>query len=253
MPCALVQKDLTIPAVEKLKAAFRASGILTDLDAVTVANDAYGILLKNLALEQAKALQADLHRAGVATEVIDERELPALPATKFVHRMDCTAEALMIYDPLGRAFPLAWGHILMLAAGSVRLTEFTSVRGPRPIIPHTLHGAGNMVPAPAFSTREVRNDHLLLEIILSRAVLRYSVTADKFNFEYLGSRKTASVQRNFELLVQDLAASAPQAQLNRGALALRDQARELVLYPTKNAFFEEIVWLLWRMTKSAPR
>lgn len=248
MPCALVQKDLTIPAVEKLKAAFRASGILTDMDAVTLAGDAYGILTKNLSREIANTLQADLHRTGVETVVIDERELPVLPAAKFVHRLDCTAEALMIYDPLGRAFPLAWGHILMLAAGSVRLTEFTSVHGPRPIIPHTPHGAGNMVPTPEFSTREARNHHLLLEIILSRAVLRYSVTADTFNFEYLGSRRAITMPENFKLLVQDLVANAPQAVLNRGVQVIREGAAEILAYPTKNAFYEEIIWHLWRIT-----
>ena len=251
MPYALLQTDLTVPPVEKLKQAFRASRILTELDAFTVAADAFGILVKNLPVEKANQLQADLRAAGVETEVVEASGLPALPATKFVHRMNCTAEALMIYDPLGRAFPLAWGHILMIAAGVVRLTEFNPVRTSRPVITHDTYGSPIMDSVPETSHREERNYHLMLEIILSRAVLRYSVTADKFNFLYLGPRKTASVQKNFELLVQDLASSAPQAQLNRGALAVRDHAPELFSYPTKNAFFEEITWLLWRMAQSA--
>ena len=37
MPYALLQTDLTVPPVEKLKQAFRASRILTELDAFTVA------------------------------------------------------------------------------------------------------------------------------------------------------------------------------------------------------------------------
>ena len=250
MPYALLQTDLTVPPVEKLKQAFRNSRILTELDAFTVAADAFGILVKNLTVEKANQLQADLRAAGVETEVVEESGLPVLPATKFVHRMDCTAEALTIYDPLGRTFALAWGHILMIAAGFVRLTEFKPVRAARLVITRDPYDAPITDSVAEVSHREERKYHLMLEIILNRAVLRYSVTADKFNFLYLGPRKTPSVQKNFELLVQDLASSAPQAQLNRGALAIKDQA-ELFSYPTKNAFFEEITWLLWRMAQSA--
>ena len=52
---------------------------------------------------------------------------------------------------------------------------------------------------------------------------------------------------NFRLLVQDLARFAPQAAINRGAYYLREGAGEAFVYPSKNAIFEEIVWLLWRM------
>jgi hypothetical protein len=55
---------------------------------------------------------------------------------------------------------------------------------------------------------------------------------------------------NFTLLVQDLAKYAPHAQLNRGAHHLREGVAEALRYPSKNAFFEEITWLLWRLRQA---
>ena len=84
----------------------------------------------------------------------------------------------------------------------------------------------------------------------SSAVGRYSVTADRFNFAYLGDRRTESLPENFALLTRDLIQFAPQAALNRGASDLRENTGKLLTYPSKNAFFEEIIWLLWRMQQA---
>ena len=55
---------------------------------------------------------------------------------------------------------------------------------------------------------------------------------------------------NFSLFVRDLIQFSPQAKLNRGAEALRAKAPEILSYPSKNAFYEEIVWMLWQMKKA---
>ena len=76
------------------------------------------------------------------------------------------------------------------------------------------------------------------------------MTADRFNFAYLGDRRTESLPENFALLTRDLIQFAPQAALNRGASDLRENTGKLLTYPSKNAFFEEIIWLLWRMQQA---
>src|SRR5260370_18892967 len=121
MSCAVMQKDLSVPPVEGLKRAFRSVKCLIQYDAVVLANDAYGILVKHLSCEDAATLQGALQAEGVQTEIVDERSLPTLPTTKFVHRLDCLPESLLIYDPLGRGFPLEWPHVMMVAAGPARL------------------------------------------------------------------------------------------------------------------------------------
>ena len=242
MKFAVLQKTLDIPPVERIEQALLLVPGFTRIDAHTFANDAYGILVKNLSAEQAHAFSRALLGQGVETEVVAENALVPLPPTKYVQRLDCTPDALLLYDPLGRSFPLPWQHVMVVAAGCVRLTEFNRVEKQQWVD----DGNGGQVRVTDHRTVEERNNHLLLEIIVTGAVLRYSVSAEKFRFDTLGDRRTKSVPQNFALLVQDIASHAPGALLNRGAFFLT-QDQPLLPYPTKNAFFEEITWLLWRM------
>ena len=244
MNFAVLQKTLDIPPVEKIEQALKSIEGFTRLDAYTFANDAYGILVKNLSAEQANAFAQALYVQGVETDVVSQSELPALPQTKFVHQLDCTTDGLTIYDSIGRSFSLEWKYVMMIAAGCVRMIDFERMTK---TIWET-DGQGNRYPRTDSSSFEKQNDHMLLEIIVSGAVLRYSASAEKLRFGYLGERRTKSLPQNFALLVQDLTAFAPNAMLNRGAFFLK-QNENLFSYPSKNAFFEEITWLLWRMKK----
>ena len=249
MRFAVLQKTLDIPPVEKIEQALLSVHGFTRVDAQIFANDAYGILVKNISAEQANAFSQALLGQGIETEVVAESELVPLPPTKFVHRLDCKPDALLIYDPLGRNFSLEWKHVMLIAAGCVRVTDFKRVEKPSW---STSDSEGGTYQTTSISSVEERNDRLLLEIVVTGAVLRYSVSAESFRFDYLGERRTKSLPENFSLLVQDLAVFAPHAVLNRGAFSLQ-QNQMLFLYPSKNAFFEEITWLLWRMKTMASR
>ena len=242
MNYAVLQKTLDIPPVEKIEQALLAVKGFTRIDAQTFANDAYGILVKNISADQATSFSQALLAQGVETEVVAESELVPLPQTKFVHQLDCTPDALKIYDPLGRNFSLEWKYVMLLAAGCVRLTDFQRIEK----TVWVTDGRGHSMPRTDSKNVEEQNNHLLLEIVVSGAVLRYSMSAENFRFDYLGERRTKSLPENFALLVQDLVAFAPHAILNRGAFFLK-QNENLFPYPSKNAFFEEITWLLWRM------
>ena len=251
MTYAVLQTELAIPPVEKLKRAFRSVKFLTELDAHTLANDAFGILVKRLSFEQASALKGALLTEGIETEVVEEPRLPTLAQTKFVHRLECSPDGLLVYDPLNRSFTLEWKHIILIAAGRVRLTEFKQVRKTRYQTRYDFQGNPHQEEIVERSSKEERNFHLLLELILTRGVQRFSATADKFDFRYLGDRLTRDATGNFTMLVQDLVKFAPHAAINQGAYYLRENAPDPFSYPSKNAFFEEITWLLWRVSQAA--
>ena len=104
-------------------------------------------------------------------------------------------------------------------------------------------------------TKEEQSDHALLEIIITRAALRYTMKMDRLDcmsFQYLGPRRTQNWVENFALMVQDMIKFAPQAAVNRGAYSFREQAVEpySVNYPSKGAFYEEITWILWQMMRA---
>src|SRR6185436_1321218 len=128
MPYAVLQTDLNPPSFELLRRVFPLVPGLTASDAAILGKDAFGVLVKNFSEQQAAALQGALRREGIETEIVDQSFLPELPATKFVSRVDCRPEHLLIYDPLGRSFPLPWPHLMFIAAGNVKLSEFVRER-----------------------------------------------------------------------------------------------------------------------------
>ncbi len=62
------------------------------------------------------------------------------------------------------------------------------------------------------------------------------------------ARQVKGVAANFLLVVQDLLQFAPEAALNLGAQEIRENSTKPFIYPSKTAFYEEIVWMLWQMS-----
>ena len=257
---AILQRRLEIPDAEKLERAFRSVHGLTNSDAYTLANDAFGILVNNLSPTDAMTLQGALRAEGVETAVVLQHDLPQLPPTKFVHQMDCLPDALVVHDAIGRQFTVAWDQILLIAAGRVRLTVFEQERvtpNPPPL-PAALdpwwlvkpRGRSVAQPAPEYVSRESQVPKLLLEVLLARAVMRFQIEGDRFRFNYLGDRERPELAENFALLVRDVMTFAPQAMVNRGAYCLRENVSSIFEYPSKHAFHEEITWMLWQMANA---
>jgi hypothetical protein len=237
--------------MEQLKGAFRGVPGLTEMDAYTLGRDAYGVLVRSFERERAEALKSALAAQGVETELVEDASLPVLPEARLVHRIDCTPEALLIYDPLNRSFPLKWEDIMLIAAGQVNLTEFKDVRSERKV-PGRSYGrfGGGQETVVDHNLKEERHDRWLLEIVITGAELRYNLNADLARptvFLGLGERQTNDLATNFKLLVQDMLKGAPQAAINRGADYLRENSAEPFRYPAKKMFYEEMVWLLWKM------
>jgi hypothetical protein len=254
--CAVMQKSLEPPTTEQLRNAFRDVPGLTAIDADILGKHAFGLLVKGFEPERAAALQSALATQGVETEVVVEADLPQLPEMRNLHQLECTPDALLIYDPLNRSFPLKWENIMLVAAGKVMLDEINQVR--RVTQPQQFGGYGSgrgatTEPQVSYSTSYERNERWLLEITITGAALRYGVNADQVGpllFHGLGDRAGDDLQANFTLLVQDILKSAPQAAINRGAYYLRENSDKVFAYPSKNAFYEEIIWLLWQMARN---
>jgi hypothetical protein len=227
---ALLQETLEPPGIEPLKRAFTAVRCLVDSDAHGLANDAYGILVRDLTAEDAHRLQGALRVEGIGTELIPVPSLPQIPPTKFVRRIEFGPDMLLLYDPIGRPVPIEWRHLLLIAAGRIpagRIPAFGSTRGTEP--------------------------ELMLEVVLTHGVARFSLAVDGVSpvlFRCLGERQGAGLNENFHRLIAALAQASPKAMLNRGAWFLRQSPPTWFDYPSKNAFFEEVIWMLHRARKA---
>jgi hypothetical protein len=223
MAYAIIQKELVAPSPEQLQRAFTALPGLTGLDAQTAANDAYGILMRGLDLEKASTLQDALFKESVETEVVSESELPAMPPARLVREADFQPGHLTLHDPLRRASTLTPPDVSFLAAGMVRTRAVTA--------------------------KEETAFHLMLEVFLRDGSHRYSFEAGQFAYDCLGGEMSDDPLLNFVKLVQALARFAPHAGQNQGACRACQADPELLAYPSKAAFFEEMTWMLWRIGK----
>ncbi len=253
MPYAILQKNLSPPSAEQLKRAFRALPALTDADAALMARDAFGILVGGLSPDEAGKLLQALTSEGVEAEIVQQQDLPALEPAKKLKKADCSPSALTIYDQLGRPADVEWSNVLLLAAGSVSLTEFERVQKQRTEFRIVYPRIPIPVTRTDVTTREVQNFRLVLEIFLDEPLARCHVDAREFQYDYLGPRLQHGRAQNFSILVADLHAYAPAALLSRGAQSIIEDPTKTFQYPSRHAFEEESIWLLWQAGRQNPQ
>lgn len=247
MPYAVIQTDARKPPVEALARAFKVLRELVDMDAQTLAKDAYGIVAGGLPAEQARNLSNALAAESIATEVISEDDLLRLPAAMKTRQIDCLPERLVVYDTLDRPVEIGWEHVALVAAGLVVLSRFKRVEKTRYEYRGGARG-GVRVPVTDVKHKEERPARPLLELYVDIAPGRYRLFGDECRYGYLGARATSVHLDNFPLLVQDLAHYATRAVLTRGTESLRSDETLTLKYPSRHAFEEEIIWSLWWMT-----
>lgn len=251
MAYALVQRELLPPTAEQLKRAFSVWPALTEIDAQTAANDAFGILLKGLQLEQATLLHEALLKESIETEVVKETDLPTIPPAKIIKQIEFMSAHLSMYDPMKRHIELPWDDLALIAAGNVRLPEARRIKTSHGE-PHPQSQTAPVTPegASGAKAKEEGQYHLMLELILLDGSSRYSVMADDFDFDCLGARITASREENFAILVCELEQYAPYVSLNQGAYLICKESQPAFKYPSKAAFWEELTWMLWRIAQA---
>ncbi len=246
MTYAIVQKELVVPELEPLRRAFRVSPLLTSLDAQTAANDAYGILLRGVEAGQADALRDALLAERIETELVEESKLPVIPPARVARQAEFHPGHLTLYDSMRHPSEIPWVDIVFIAAGYVKVRELRRQRAA--LEEPSLHGAGLAVDlASSTQSREEQHFRLLLDIFLKTGATRFSIDAEDFSFEHLGRRVSSDLSVNFVVLVQDLATATPHAGLNRGAFKACQRPPELFPYPSKAAYNEELIWMLWRI------
>jgi hypothetical protein len=249
MPYCLLQADWNVPTADQLKRAFKPLKTLTEADAIKLAREACGILMKNLSLEDARVLQRALQGEGVATDLLDSAQLPKLPEAKFVRRLEIQPQALAVFDPLSRPVPVSWQHVALISAGLARHFNLTKAQV---VEPSTVYDEEHW-RKQAFVVRTRHNvetdGRLVLDIFLSGGAMRFQIEAEGFLFKYCFDREDLNLPQKLGLLIQMLTERAPHAVMNRGAAALRDGQPENAAYASKAALFDESIWLLWRMAK----
>lgn len=242
---AVLLRDVATPGAEPICRAFRAFSHLTDADAIRLAANAQGILMRHLSVDEAKALQQALVKEGVNAVLAKDDDLRLLPASQRLHHIELTHDALVIADYVGRTTAVAWTEFSLVAAGAVPHVEISSVQTQRTAMrAHPLFGVW---PRKVVEThnRLATERQFILELVVGNGTARYEIQAHEFPFTNLGDRPTATLTDKFVGLVREMTRRAPQALLNRGALDIRDGVVLVRGYPSRQQLLDEMIWLLW--------
>lgn len=242
---AVLLRDAGSPNAEAIRRAFRAFSHLTDADAIRLAANAQGILMRHLGVDEAKAFQQALVKEGVNAALVKDEELRFLPVSQRLHRIELTHDALVIYDYLGHTTAVAWGEFSLVAAGAVPHVEISSTQTQRTGI--GLHPVFGVWPKKTVETRShlETERQFILELVTGHGGKRYEIQAQEFAFNQVVDRPAAALTEKFVWLVREMTRRAPQARLNRAAQDIRDGVTLVRGYPSRQQLLDEMVWLLW--------
>lgn len=242
---AILLRNAGRPNADAIRRAFRAFSHLTDADAIRLAANAQGILMRHLSGDEARALQHALTQEGVNAALVKDEELRFLPASQRLQRIELTPDALVIHDYLGRSVPVAWAEISLVAAGAVPHVEISSTQSQRTTV--RLHPVFGVWPQKVTETRRhlETERQFILELVVGHGEKRFEAQAQEFPFAQLPGLPAGSLTEKFVWLVREMTRRAARAQLNRGALDIRDGVALVRGYPSRQAMLDEMVWLLW--------
>lgn len=248
---AILLRDTRSPSAEPICRAFRTFRHLTDADAIRLAANAQGILLRHLGVDEARALQQALLKEGVNAALVKDEDLRFLPASQTLHRIELTPAVLRIFDYVGRVTEVPWSEFSLVAAGAVPHVEISST--PIQRAGSGLHPAFGAWPKQAMETRSrlETEQQFLLELVIGHGAARYEIQAHEFPVNNLVDQNAVSLMDKFVGLVREMMRRAPQALLNRAAQDIRDGVMLVRGYPSRQQLLDEMVWLLWSRAHGA--
>jgi hypothetical protein len=249
---AILLRAAGSPNAEAICRAFRTFRHLTDADAIRLAANAQGILMRHLSVDEAKAFQQALGKEGVNAALVKDDELRFLPASQRLHRVELTHDALVIYDYLGHPTPVAWEEFSLVAAGAVPHVEISSTQSQRTAV--RLHPVFGVWPKKVVETRShlETERQFILELVVGHGAKRFEVQAQEFPFNHVLDRPAAMLTEKFVWLVREMTRRAPRALLNRAAQDIRDGVTLVRGYPSRQQLLDEMVWLLWNRAHGQP-
>jgi hypothetical protein len=221
---AVLLRDAGRPDAEPIRRAFSIFSHLTDADAIRLAANAQGILLRHLGADEGRALLRALQTEGVPAALVNEAELYHFAACQTLTRLELHPEKLTGFDQLGQPHELPWADLLLVAAGAVPRVEIHSRTAARSLL-------------------ETKPQFLL---VLVTAAQHYEISARPFNFASPPDHDPMAVMEKLAQLIRNITDCAPQALQNRAVRDIRNGINLLRGYPSPQALRDEMSWLLWQ-------
>ena len=212
-------------------------------DCAYIAKDWFGIVSSNLDLNDALAFQAGLRTIGYETDVVADKEVPALHEDFRCQRIALEGGGIALQTSMGRRYRKEKSELVFIAAAAVDTEKLSSKTELKTEMRHSGRGSH-----PVFVTErsfEMEEKKIFrIDLFFTNAPHRISLETGEESVIFYGERlirlKNAT---EITVLMVDLQSLVPPDRMNRSL-------RELSVvppYPTMHAYEEELRWAFYRL------
>ena len=247
MMYALLQRSLdqTI-AREAMEEASTAAPMVARGDCARLQRELFGIVVRRLDEENARAFQGALRRYGFETELVPEDALFTLPGSFGASALRLETGALVFGDVYGRERSVPAAECVFAAAGRVGIertkrttTLETEVRS------YGRYGTSISI-VPATRRDPVEDVQFRIELFFARDPLRLEWVLEEGRVVRLNGWPVRWRDADaLHAFLGELRAAMPADRINRGLARFDDPAPPA--YPNLRCFEEEILWHFHRL------
>lgn len=246
---ALLQRSLdqTISR-EAMEEASTAAPMVARGDCARLQRELFGIVVRRLDEENARAFQAALRRYGFETDLVPDEALFALPASFGAIALRLEAGRVAFGDVYGREREAPLTECAFAAAGRVTIEQTRRTTAMELEVRDYGRWGRTLSVVPATRKEAVEALQFRIELYFARDPLRVEWTLEEGRVARLNGWpvRWRDTERLHEFL-GELRAALPPDRVNRG-LAQFDAAAPL--YPNLRCFEEEIIWHFHRLRAS---
>ena len=202
-----------------------------------------GIVVSSIELSDAQAFQLALRGAGYETDIVPDRDIPALHSDFRCQRLAFGENTIVLTDAMGRVWNKPQNELVFAAAGIIQRQKLVTKF--RTEIETRFYGeAAYSVPVEKRYKQEQEKTFFRIDLFFSQEPYRIAMEIDADSVLFYADRPMRLRDTlNLKILMTDLSMLLPPERMNTG---LRQRTLDFV-YSSMNAFEEEIRWSFYRL------
>ncbi len=212
-------------------------------DCARIAEHWFGILVSGIGLQDALVFQGGLQQKGCESEIVEDRDVPALHDDFRCQRVDLHGDAIGLTTSMNRKQVRPKQELVFISCGFLEKERLVAKTELQLETRHTGNGSYT-IPVRKTVRKLEEKSFFRIDFFFSSAPRRTSLEIDAETVMFYGER-LLRIRNTTEILVLmvDLQSLLPPERMNR---SLRELSTER-LYPSLNAYEEELRWSFYRL------
>jgi hypothetical protein len=203
----------------------------------------HGVVISNLELNDAQIFQAALRGAGIETDIVLDRDIPALHSDYRCQRISVTDQLIMLTDAMGRSRNKPRHELVFASAGLIERQTLATKFRVEVETRYSSHG-NYSVPVEKRFKQAVDKTFFRIDLFFTHEPNRISIEIDSESVFFYGDLPMRLKDTlNLKIVMTDLSCLLPPGRMNT---SLRERTMDRT-YSSMNAYEEEIRWAFYRL------